>query len=333
MSLGIGNTVSNKDFTQVELVVVSGKTVNSGEIAMINSANRQVQSFEGGLAGTFKFFGIFNGASVLGNGTKKAWVDISGGVKSSFTTSAGTADLGKACTVATSTTIEVEGTGPECGIVTPELDCFFTSWNDTETGFLNEKFYLKTDHLNASAGAGSAGKPIVLDAGGMIDTTMLDDVYLKTAHLNASAGAGDAGKPIVLDAGGQIDLTMVEKATIEEEIILANFDAGVLVADDELHFKLPEGCVLKEISTYINRATDGATAIEITATCEGDALAGGTLDITGTVAIGTRTSLSLTTNTTRTAGDTLKLVLAGTVHIAGQISVGFVLQKTRAKTN
>jgi len=39
--------------------------------------------------------------------------------------------------------------------------------------------------------------------------------YQKTEHLNTSTGAGDAGKPIVLDAGGQIDATMINDGDID----------------------------------------------------------------------------------------------------------------------
>jgi len=38
--------------------------------------------------------------------------------------------------------------------------------------------------------------------------------YLKSVFLNTSAGAGDAGKPIVLDGGGKIDATMLEASDI-----------------------------------------------------------------------------------------------------------------------
>ena len=39
--------------------------------------------------------------------------------------------------------------------------------------------------------------------------------YETTDHLNVSAGAGDAGKPIVLDAGGHIDASMINDADID----------------------------------------------------------------------------------------------------------------------
>lgn len=51
-----------------------------------------------------------------------------------------------------------------------------------------------------------------------VDTTGLyteATVYETADHISTSAGAGDAGKPIVLDAGGQIDASMINDADID----------------------------------------------------------------------------------------------------------------------
>lgn len=37
----------------------------------------------------------------------------------------------------------------------------------------NSIYYLKTDYIDASAGAADAGKPIVLDSDGLIDASMI----------------------------------------------------------------------------------------------------------------------------------------------------------------
>jgi hypothetical protein len=43
-----------------------------------------------------------------------------------------------------------------------------------------------------------------------------DDLYFRESeHLNTSAGAGDAGKPIILDADGNVDATMINDADID----------------------------------------------------------------------------------------------------------------------
>lgn len=38
---------------------------------------------------------------------------------------------------------------------------------------LNSIYYLKADHVDSSDGAADAGKPIVLDADGLIDASMI----------------------------------------------------------------------------------------------------------------------------------------------------------------
>ena len=43
--------------------------------------------------------------------------------------------------------------------------------------------------------------------------------YQKTEHLNASAGAGDAGKPVKLDAAGHVDATMINDADVDHGTI------------------------------------------------------------------------------------------------------------------
>ena len=105
------------------------------------------------------------------------------------------------------------------------------------------RYFQETEFLNTSAGAGDAGKPIKLDAGGKVDASMIDDVdidhgsiggladddhtqyhtdvrgdaryFTETEHLNSSAGAGDAGKPIKLDAAGHVDASMVNDADVD----------------------------------------------------------------------------------------------------------------------
>lgn len=44
--------------------------------------------------------------------------------------------------------------------------------------------------------------------------------YIKTQYLNLSTGVSDAGKPVVLDAGGQIDSTMINPADINHDQLL-----------------------------------------------------------------------------------------------------------------
>lgn len=62
-----------------------------------------------------------------------------------------------------------------------------------------------------------------------LDAGQLDNRYFTEAeHINASAGVADAGKPVILDAAGNIDATMVNDADIDHGSIggLADDDHG-----------------------------------------------------------------------------------------------------------
>lgn len=68
-----------------------------------------------------------------------------------------------------------------------------------------------------------------------LDAGQLDNRYFtESEHLNTSAGAGDAGKPVKLDAGGHIDATMINDADIDHGSIggLSDDDHAQYVAKD-----------------------------------------------------------------------------------------------------
>jgi len=145
--------------------------------------------------------------------------------------------------------------------------------NDTRG---DARYFQQSEHINSSAGAGDAGKPVKLDADGQIDATMVNDAdidhgtiggladddhtqyhndargddryyteteldggqldnryFTETEHLNVSAGAGDAGKPIKLDAAGHVDSTMVNDADISHDNIANQRTSGAF----NLHLK------------------------------------------------------------------------------------------------
>lgn len=109
------------------------------------------------------------------------------------------------------------------------------------------RYFPRTDHVSTSAGAGDAGKPVVLDAAGHVDSTMLNDAdvdhgsiaglgdddhtqyhndtrgdaryYQKTEHIATSAGEADAAKPILLDAEGHVDASMLNDTDIDHTLI------------------------------------------------------------------------------------------------------------------
>lgn len=127
-----------------------------------------------------------------------------------------------------------------------------------DAGQLDNRYFTESEHIDTSAGAGDAGKPIKLDAAGHIDATMINDgdidhgsigglsdddhsqyhndtrgdarYYTQAQHISTSAGAGDSGKPIVLDAGGHIDATMINDADIDHGTI------GGLADDDHTQY-------------------------------------------------------------------------------------------------
>jgi hypothetical protein len=122
------------------------------------------------------------------------------------------------------------------------------------------EYFFQDEFISSSAGAGDAGKPIVLDAGGHVDASMVNDAdidhgsigglgdddhtqyhndtrgdaryytqtqldagqldnryFTESEHINSSAGVADAGKPVVLDAAGHIDATMINDGDISHD--------------------------------------------------------------------------------------------------------------------
>lgn len=59
-----------------------------------------------------------------------------------------------------------------------------------------------------------------------------DRYFTESEHISVSAGAGNAGDPIVLDAGGHVDVTMINAADIATKIHAATLDTGPLDADE-----------------------------------------------------------------------------------------------------
>ena len=71
---------------------------------------------------------------------------------------------------------------------------------DPTSGFYTEAtVYETSDHVSVSAGAADAGKPIVLDAGGLIDASMIDDSDID--HGNLTGLADDDHTQYILVAG------------------------------------------------------------------------------------------------------------------------------------
>lgn len=72
--------------------------------------------------------------------------------------------------------------------------------------------------LQASAGAGDAGKLVALNASGVLDSTIVNSV-------DESAGAGDAGKLVALDGAGKLDVTMMPAGFGDDAVIVVTSEA------------------------------------------------------------------------------------------------------------
>lgn len=86
-------------------------------------------------------------------------------------------------------------------------------------------------------------------------------VYEPSDFINASAGAGDAGKPIVLDAGGKFDESMYEFATV---FTIDSADAKPVKADDLASTGVGKGASiigLRDVAgNFVSNNLEGALA-------------------------------------------------------------------------
>ena len=78
-------------------------------------------------------------------------------------------------------------------------DARYYTETELDAGQLDNRYYRENEHINASAGGGDAGKPIVLDAGGHIDASMLNDADVDHGNLG---GLGDDDHSQYLLANG-----------------------------------------------------------------------------------------------------------------------------------
>lgn len=151
-----------------------------------------------------------------------------------------------------------------------QLDTRYYTETELDAGQLDNRYFTEVEHINVSTGVADAGKPLILDAAGLVDSSMLDltflgDYYLKTEFINFSTGAGDTGKPVVLDANGHIDATMI----FDEDI--NHGDVAGLDQDDHQQYILLTGNAIRNAVTgfidmsggrfILPQATDIPTAI------------------------------------------------------------------------
>lgn len=93
----------------------------------------------------------------------------------------------------------------------------------------DDRYFRENEHLSVSVGAADAGKPVVLDAGGFIDGSMLDPADLATGAVSSVNGQTGV---VVLDADDIDDTSTAAKfATAAELTKLAGIEALADVTD------------------------------------------------------------------------------------------------------
>jgi hypothetical protein len=98
---------------------------------------------------------------------------------------------------------------------------------DTVTGFLSDKLVAGTGIAALTILNPGADEDLEI----ALDTAFTDGRYFQqSAFINISAGAGDAGKPVVLDAAGQFDSSMIPAGAGDEfvKVSAADTTAGRL---------------------------------------------------------------------------------------------------------
>lgn len=94
-------------------------------------------------------------------------------------------------------------------------DARYYTESELDGGQLDDRYFREDEHVNQSAGFDDAGKPIVLDAGGQVDASMLND---EDIHHGGLAGLGDDDHTIYLLADGTRDLSGHLQVDVDKEI-------------------------------------------------------------------------------------------------------------------
>lgn len=83
----------------------------------------------------------------------------------------------------------------------------------------DDRYFREDEHINVSAGAADAGKPIVLDAGGQVDASMIDltsvDIGAVVHAATAETTPLDADETLILDSASSFALRRITWTTLK----------------------------------------------------------------------------------------------------------------------
>lgn len=124
-----------------------------------------------------------------------------------------------------------------------------------------------------------------------------DRYFTETEHLDASAGAGDAGKPVKLDAAGHIDTTMIDDGDIDHTLIGSigtntHADIDTHIADGTKHFL--EGAI--DHLNILSIGTNSHAAVDIHIADGTKHFLEGAIDHTAILNIGTNSHADIDTH-------------------------------------
>lgn len=147
----------------------------------------------------------------------------------------------------------------------------------------DDRYFREDEHIATSAGAGDAGKPIKLDAGGQVDATMINDADVSKAFIQLTdvpaSYTGHSGKAVVVKAtedglefvtGGAgytdeqaqdaVGTILVDSATIDFTYTDATPEITAIVKDASITYAKIQN--VSATDKLLGRATAGAGVIE-----------------------------------------------------------------------
>jgi len=164
---------------------------------------------------------------------------------------------------------------------------------ELDAGQLDSRYFTEAEHLNISAGAGDAGKPIKLDAGGHIDATMLNTADVDHGSIGGLGDQADHTWALTVDgsraltapwdigAGQRIEAEEIRARTNTLSLTDSIGAKGLRVTSTTGQLDILNG--LGGYSAYFNCVT-------------GDFHTDGTLSVEGNVTLGNAAGDSLTVN-------------------------------------